>query len=58
MPGLAALTKSAGRITVTYADLPAGATITFTTNDPALDAALADWVMAQNMDHGTGMHHG
>ena len=58
MAGLAALKESAGRITVTYAERPAGATITFTTTDPALHSALADWVMAQNMDHGTGMNHG
>ena len=58
MPGLAALRQSAGRITVTYAERPAGATITFTTTDPDLHSALSDWVMAQNMDHGTGMDHG
>ena len=58
MPGLAALKQSAGRITVTYAERRAGASITFTTTDPTLLSALADWVMAQNMDHGTGMNHG
>ena len=58
MPGLAVLKQSAGRITVTYTERPAGATITFTTTDPALHSALADWVMAQNMDHGAGMGHG
>lgn len=58
MPGLQTLTQSAGRIDITYAELPAGARITFTTDDPALRSALADWIMAQNMDHGTGMNHG
>lgn len=58
MPGLRALTRSAGRIDVTYAEVPAGASITFTTSDPELRSGLADWIMAQNMDHGTGMHHG
>jgi len=27
-------------------------------DDPTMRSALADWVMAQNMDHGTGMNHG
>ena len=58
MPGLQTLTQSAGRIDITYAELPAGARITFTTHDPALRSALADWIMAQNMDHGTGMNNG
>lgn len=58
MPGLQTLTQSAGRIDITYAELPAGARITFTTDDPALRSTLADWIMAQNMDHGTGMNHG
>jgi hypothetical protein len=58
MPGLQTLTQSAGRIEITYTELPAGARITFTTDDPALRSALADWIMAQNMDHGTGMNHG
>ena len=58
MPGLQTLARSAGRIDVTYAEVPAGAGITFATSDPELRSALADWIMAQNMDHGTGMHHG
>jgi hypothetical protein len=58
MPGLQALAQSTGRIDITYTDIPAGARITFTTDDPALRSALADWTMAQNMDHGTGMQHG
>jgi hypothetical protein len=58
MPGLAALKQSRGRVAVTYVERPAGATITFSTTDPELRAALADWVMAQNMDHGTEMNHG
>lgn len=58
MPGLQTLTERAGRIDITYAELPAGARITFTTDDPTMRSALADWIMAQNMDHGTGMNHG
>ena len=58
MPGLEALTRSAGQIDVDYSDVPAGARITLTTRNPELRAALAEWVMAQNTDHGTGMNHG
>ena len=58
MPGLQTLAQSAGQIDVAYTEPPAGATITFTTADPGMRSALADWIMAQNMDHGTGMNHG
>ncbi|GIE97183.1 hypothetical protein [Paractinoplanes rishiriensis] len=52
MPGLAALRASAGRITVTYADTPDGARITYATTDPALEQALHQWFDAQVSDHG------
>jgi hypothetical protein len=57
MPGLQALAQSAGRIDIAYTEVPAGARITFTTKEPAMRSALADWITAQNMDHGTGMNH-
>ena len=58
MPGSQALTQSAGRIDIVYNERPAGATITFSTDDPGMRSAPADWVMAQDTDHGTGPHHG
>jgi hypothetical protein len=52
MPGLAALQAGFERINVTYRDLPDGAQITYSTDDPALAAAVADWFDAQLRDHG------
>jgi hypothetical protein len=52
MPGLAALSAGAKRISVRYASLPAGATIAFRTMDPALIIALHRWFAAQVSDHG------
>lgn len=58
MPGLAVLKRSRGRIAVVYRELPAGASITYITTDATVRVALAAWIKAQTMDHGTGMHHG
>lgn len=52
MPGVAELRLSAGKIRVAYATIPAGATIRYATDDPALVAALHRWFEAQRMDHG------
>ena len=52
MPGLAELEAGAARIAITYADLAAGARITYTTGDPALVRALHRWGRAQVADHG------
>jgi hypothetical protein len=52
MPGLAELSAGAARITVTYADLSGGASLTFRTSDPALVTALHQWGAAQVADHG------
>jgi hypothetical protein len=52
MPGLSELEAGADDITVTLADLPDGATLTFTTEDPALVDALHRWGEAQVSDHG------
>jgi hypothetical protein len=53
MPGLAALRAGAARITVTYSDIPAGASLTYATNEPALIEALHVWFAAQTSDHGS-----
>jgi len=53
MPGLAELEAGAGAITVVYDELPDGARLTYTTDDPALVDALHHWGEAQTSDHGT-----
>ena len=52
MPGLAELSQGAARIKIHYAELPDGAEIRFTTNDPALIDAIHRWFRAQISDHG------
>lgn len=52
MPGLGELRAGFGDIDVAYAEVPAGATITYTTADAGLVAALHDWAEAQVADHG------
>lgn len=52
MPGLQQLAAGAKYISFAYADLPNGATTTYTAHDPALISALHDWFRAQTMDHG------
>jgi hypothetical protein len=63
MPGLAALrTAKPGQLLVQYQTLPDGAEITYSTEDPALTAAIHQWFDAQLADHGSdampGMDHG
>ncbi|HKZ82213.1 MAG TPA: hypothetical protein VJ793_00995 [Anaerolineae bacterium] len=53
MPGLKDLEAGAGRIQVDYTALPAGAQITYTTQDPHLVTALHQWFGAQLSDHGS-----
>lgn len=58
MPGLAALTAGVDRIAVVYAEVPDGARITYTTDEPELVEALHLWAEAQVMDHGDHAEHG
>lgn len=58
MPGLANLTAGASKITISYADLPAGASLSFRTTEPTLVQALHDWGQAQVSDHGTHADQG
>lgn len=58
MPGLQRLQREADRLQVRYADLPAGARITYTTSDTALAHALHAWFDAQVSDHGSHAEHG
>jgi hypothetical protein len=52
MPGLNAMHAGAKRISVRYADVRNGATITYATADPALVTAIHAWFHAQVSDHG------
>jgi hypothetical protein len=58
MPGLAQLSSGYARIRMTPANLPAGAQITFTTDDAQLTGALHAWFDAQVSDHGDHAEHG
>jgi hypothetical protein len=53
MPGLKAMHAGSARISVRYADVPNGATITYATADPALVSAIHAWFKAQVSDHGS-----
>jgi hypothetical protein len=52
MPGVAELSAGYEDVTVTYADLPAGAELTYTTDSPELIEAIHAWFARQLMDHG------
>lgn len=52
MPGLAELRAGYAQIEVTYAELPDGAQIRYTTSEPAIVTALHAWFQAQLSDHG------
>lgn len=56
MPGVSALRRGFVDIAVEYATIPNGASITYTTSDPKLIAALHVWFDAQLMDHGAHAH--
>jgi hypothetical protein len=57
MPGLVELRAGAADIEVAYAEVDAGAAITYTTDDAELVAALHDWAEAQVADHGDHAEH-
>ncbi len=53
MPGLAQLkTAQPGQLAIAYRDIPAGAELSYTTNETNLVAALHQWFDAQLADHG------
>ncbi|WP_328773889.1 aspartate carbamoyltransferase [Streptomyces sp. NBC_00286] len=52
MPGLTELEDGYEHIEVRYRERPDGATLTYTTEEPALVDALHDWFEAQLSDHG------
>jgi hypothetical protein len=58
MPGLAALSAGAAKITISYAERGDGAALTFRTADSTLVQALHAWGEAQISDHGKHAEHG
>jgi hypothetical protein len=52
MPGLKELEAGATNVQVTYTELPDGARLTFSTEDPQLVLAIHKWFSAQLADHG------
>jgi hypothetical protein len=52
MPGVAELTAGHTRVTVTYAELPDGAQLTYESDDEQLIEAIHVWFDRQVMDHG------
>lgn len=58
MPGVAELAAGYDRITVTYAERPAGAELAYTSDDPELVDAIHAWFERQVMDHGEHAHSG
>jgi hypothetical protein len=57
MPGLTELEAGADSVTINYDELPDGARLAFTTDDPTLVDALHRWGRAQTTDHGTHAEH-
>jgi hypothetical protein len=60
MPGLAQLKAADGKLQVKYHALPAGATLRYSSADPAVVAAIHQWFAAQRADHaahGHVLHH-
>jgi hypothetical protein len=53
MPGVAELSSGYRRIAVTYAEVPAGAELRYTTDDATLSDAIHAWFDRQVADHGT-----
>ena len=52
MPGLAELSAAAGAVRIAYSEVPSGAAIHYSTDDPGLVSALHLWFDAQVSDHG------
>lgn len=56
MPGLAELRGAGSKLQVRYEKLPAGASLSFATRDPALATAIHAWFAAQRSDHAAHSH--
>ena len=59
MPGLAQLSHAGAKLHVQYKSLPAGASLSYSSRDKAVVAAIHEWFAAQRSDHMAYMHmHG
>ena len=56
MPGLTTLSRAGRKLSVKYKSLPAGASLTYSSPDKAVVAALHEWFAAQRFDHAAHMH--
>ncbi len=56
MPGLAELTGAGTKLHVKYKKLPAGASLTYTSRDRAVAAAVHAWFAVQRSDHAAHAH--
>jgi hypothetical protein len=56
MPGLAELTRAGSKLQVRYEKLPAGASLTYASRDPAVATAVHTWFAAQRSDHAAHSH--
>jgi hypothetical protein len=56
MPGLAALSAAGARLSVSYHELPAGASLSFASSDRAVTGAIHEWFAAQRSEHAAHQH--
>jgi hypothetical protein len=56
MPGLTTLASAGGKLKASYARVPSGARITFTSKDAAIVRAIHAWFAAQRSDHDAHAH--
>ena len=56
MPGLAELSHAGAKLRVKYKSLPAGASLTYSSRDEVVVAAIHEWFAAQRSDHMAHMH--
>lgn len=56
MPGLAELAAAGSKLRVTYLQLPAGASLTYASDDAAIVSAVHTWFAVQRADHGAHDH--
>jgi hypothetical protein len=56
MPGLDALARAGDKLQVSYRQLPAGASLSYASADPAVIAGVHVWFAAQRSDHAAHPH--
>jgi hypothetical protein len=57
MPGLQTLAAAGDKLHVSYRELPGGGSLTYSSRDPAVIAAIHAWFAAQRSDHAAHAHH-